>query len=139
MAEEKVEKKVEVLADKDSPRNHFSETDLQREWGLFLEGLKPVNILAFNAVNAFKLSKLNEDGIEISYPSESSKVEFNLIKDEFVNHFQHMVNNYHIKLSFKIDIKLKKEILTKRKIFDKFAEQNPLLNDLNDLMKFDFS
>lgn len=38
-----------------------------------------------------------------------------------------------------MDMTIKKEIMTKRKIFEKFAEINPLLKDLDDLMKFDLT
>lgn len=38
-----------------------------------------------------------------------------------------------------MDRALKVEPLTKRRIFDKFAQINPLLKDLDDLMKFDFN
>ncbi|SFH84131.1 hypothetical protein [Halpernia frigidisoli] len=137
--EEKKEVITEVLSTKDLPQNHFSETDLQKEWHLFLDEMKASNTMVFNAINGFKLTKINEHDIEICCPSDSAKAEFNNVSGKFLNHFKHQVNNYHINLNFKIDIKLKKEILTKRKIFDKFAEINPVLNDLNDLMKFDFS
>ena len=33
----------------------------------------------------------------------------------------------------------KKEIVTKKSIFEKYVEINPLLKDLDDLIKFDFS
>ena len=137
--EEKKEVINEIVSEKDRPQNHFSETDLQQEWNLFLEEIKTDNSMVYNAINGFKLTKTNEHDIEICYPSESARVEFNNVSSKFLNHFKHKVNNFHITLTFKMDIKLKKEILTKRKIFDKFAEINPVLNDLNDLMKFDFS
>jgi DNA polymerase-3 subunit gamma/tau len=137
--EEKEEVFVEFFSTKDQPQNHFSETDLQKEWHLFLEEIKNDNSMVYNAINGFKLTKINEHDIEVCYPSETAKVEFDNISSKFLNHFKHKVNNFQIMLNFKMDIKLKKEILTKRKIFDKFAEINPVLNDLNDLMKFDFS
>ena len=137
--EEKTEKKEEIIHSENLPQNHFSETDLQREWQLFLEELKNDNSFIYNAINGFRLKKIDENGIEVNYPSETAKEEFNNVSSKFLNHFKHKVNNFHITYFFKINIKLKKEILTKRKIFDKFAQINPVLNDLNDLMKFDFS
>ncbi len=137
--EEKKEVVIEVLSTKDLPQNHFSETDLQLEWNLFLEEMRTTNSMVYNAINGFKLTKINEHDIEVCYPSETAKIEFNTVSSKFLNHFKHKVNNFHIDVSYKMDAKLKKEILTKRKIFDKFAEINPVLNDLNDLMKFDFS
>lgn len=127
-----------MLAEK-VPGMHFSETDLQTEWSIFLEDIKKDNILVYNAINGFQLTKKNEDEVEVSYPSETARIEFNTVKDVFLNHFRHKVHNLNINFTYKIEKKLKKEILTKRKIFDKFAEINPVLNDLNDLIKFDFS
>ena len=51
----------------------------------------------------------------------------------------HKVNHFNIVITYKNDISLKKEMVTKRKIFDKFAEINPVLKDLDDLFKFDFT
>jgi DNA polymerase-3 subunit gamma/tau len=34
---------------------------------------------------------------------------------------------------------MKKEVITKRKIFERFVEINPVLKDLDDLMKFDLT
>lgn len=137
--EVKKETETVILPHKDEPQNHFTETDIQTEWKLFLEDLKTDNSLVYNAVNSFKLNKIDEHGIQVCCPSEMAKSEFNSVSAHFFNHFKHKVNNYHIVVSYKMDTKLKKEILTKRKIFDKFAEINPVLNDLNDLMKFDFT
>ena len=38
-----------------------------------------------------------------------------------------------------IDVTLKKEIMTKRKIFDKFAEINTVLKELDEIFKFDLN
>ena len=51
----------------------------------------------------------------------------------------HKVNHVNIVIDYKNDVSMKKEIITKRKIFDKFAEINPVLRDLDDLFKFDFN
>ncbi|WP_417429944.1 hypothetical protein [Halpernia sp.] len=137
--EEKKEVLTPILPDKEAPQNHFTESDLQQEWLIFLEDLKTTNSLVYNAINSFKLNKIGENGVEICCPSKTAKSEFSSVSAQFFNHFKRKVNNYHIEVTFKMDTKLKKEILTKRKIFDKFAEINPVLNDLNDLMKFDFT
>ncbi|MBP7172757.1 MAG: hypothetical protein KBA33_01640 [Cloacibacterium sp.] len=112
---------------------------MQSEWQLFLEELQEKDNVTYNAINAFKLSKKDENVVEILYPSDSAKSEFDKIQADFFNHFKRKVNNFKIEIVFRNDIGLKKEILTKRKIFDKFVEINPVLKDLEDLMKFDFS
>ncbi|RMZ60240.1 hypothetical protein D1631_09960 [Chryseobacterium nematophagum] len=94
----------------------------------------------FNAVKTFKLVKIDEKIIQILYPSDSAKVEFDKINGEFFNHFRRKVHNYAIEIEYKRDFEnLKIEVLTKRKIFEKFIEKNPLLKDLDDLMRFDLT
>lgn len=96
-------------------------------------------VLIYNAVGSFKLEKKGENIVQITYPSESAKSEFDKIRNDFFNHFMHKVNHFNITVEFKNDISMKKEIITKRKIFDKFVEINPILQDLDDLFKFDFN
>jgi len=93
----------------------------------------------YSAVNSFKFSKTSENTICINYPSESAKKEFEKIQGEFFNHFKRKVNNYQLSFDYKADVSLKKEIVTKRSIFEKLVEINPVLKDLDDLMKFDLS
>jgi DNA polymerase-3 subunit gamma/tau len=134
--------KEEVLVTKteDLPKNHFTETDLQAEWNLLLKQLQTKNVFVFNAVKGFKLEKKGENIIQVLYPSDSAKTEFDRISGEFFNHFKRKVHNYSIEIEYKRDFEnLKIEVLTKRKIYEKFAEKNPLLKDLDDLMKFDLT
>lgn len=137
-SETEKEKPIDVVKE-ELPSNHFTETDLQNEWQKFLKELQEKNNIIFNAIHSFKLQKKGEDTIEIMYPSDSAKSEFEKIRADFFNHFMHKVNHFNIKIEYKNDVSLKKEIVTKRKIFDKFAEINPILKDLDDLMKFDFN
>ena len=131
---------VKVNAQKENlPSNHFTNTDLQSEWKKFLEELRTKDILVFNAINSFILKKKEEDIVEVTYPSDSAKSEFEKIRSDFFNHFMHKVNHFNIILQYKNDISLKKEIMTKRKIFDKFAEINPVLRELDEVFKFDFN
>lgn len=132
------EEKISVV-DENLPSNHFSETDLQTEWNKFLEKLAVKNIVTFNAIKTFKLKKLEENLIEISYPSVSAKKEFESVEVDFFNNFRNKVHNFKIEVVYKNDEGLKKEVITKRKLFDKFVEINPVLKDLEDLMKFDLS
>lgn len=112
---------------------------MQTEWKKFLEELHAKDVLVFNAISSFVLEKKEEDIVEITYPSDSAKSEFEKIRSDFFNHFMHKVNHFNIILEYKNDVSLKKEIMTKRKIFDKFAEINPILRDLDEVFKFDFN
>ena len=137
-SEEQPEKVIDA-AKKDLPSQHFTETDLQSEWTKFLQELQEKDIIIYNAINSFKLQKKNEDIVVITYPSESAKVEFDKIRADFFNHFMHKVSHFNIIIEFSVDVSMKKEIITKRKIFDKFAEINPVLKELDDLFKLDFN
>lgn len=120
--------------------HHFTETDLQSEWNLLLMQLKTKDPFVFNAIKSFKLVKIEEKLIQILYPSDSAKVEFDKISGEFFNHFKRKVNNHAIEFDYKKDHEnLKIEVVTKKKIFEKFVEINPLLKDLDHLMKFDLT
>jgi len=122
------------------PQNHFTETDLQQEWKLLLQQLQRKDTFVFNAIKGFKLIKSTENLITVMYPSDSAKVEFDKISREFFNHFKTKVHNFAIEVEYKRDFEnLKIEVMTKRKVFEKFIEKNPLLKDLDDLMKFDLS
>lgn len=136
--EEKQETNVEI-SDEDLPANHFTETDLLTEWEKFLADLRTKEPLIYNAIHNFSLNKEGENEIRIKYPSDSAKAEFEKVQSDFINHFKRKVNNFKISILFKNDATLKKEVVTKRKIFDKFAEINPVLKDLNQLLKFDLT
>lgn len=112
---------------------------MQAEWKSFLQDIRNRDVVIYNAVNGFRFSKKDENTVLISYPSDSAKSEFEKIQGEFLNHFKRKVSNYQIQIEFKKDETLKQEIVTKRNVFEKFAEINPLLRELDDLMKFDFS
>lgn len=136
---EEEEKPQEVSHEEKLPQDHFSETDLRKEWQTFLNQLKEKDSLVYMAIQNFTLHKEGENTVRIHYSSDLAKAEFEKIKHQFFNHFQHKVNHFNIEVIYKTDVKLKKEIITKRKIFDKFAEINPILNDLNDLLNFDLT
>lgn len=122
------------------PKNHFTETDLQMEWSILLKNLQNKNVFVFNAIKSFKLEKKGENIIQVLFPSDSAKTEFDKISGEFFNHFKRKVHNHSIEIEYIRDFEnLKIEVLTKRKIYEKFTEKNPLLKDLDDLMKFDLT
>ena len=133
--EETVVVKTETL-----PQNHFTETDLQAEWNLLLKQLQKKDTFVFNAIKSFKLIKSGENQITVLFPSDSAKVEFDKVSREFFNHFKTKVHNFSIEIIYQRDVEnLKIEVMTKRKIFEKFAQKNPLLKDLDDLMRFDLT
>lgn len=133
--EETVAVKTETL-----PQNHFTETDLQAEWNLLLKQLQKKDTFVFNAIKSFKLVKSGENQITVLFPSDSAKVEFDKVSREFFNHFKTKVHNFSIEILYQRDVEnLKIEVMTKRKIFEKFAQKNPLLKDLDDLMRFDLT
>ena len=137
---QEVKEKTVVVANENLQEHHFTETDLQSEWNLMLMNLRAKDPFVFNAIKSFKLEKIDEKFIQVQYPSESAKVEFDKISGEFFNHFKRKVNNYAIKIEYKQDVQnLKIEVLTTKKKFEKFVEINPLLKDLDDLMKFDLT
>lgn len=139
--EEKVEVTENTAVRTDNlPQNHFTDTDLQMEWKIMLKQLQMKNTFVFNAVKTFKLEKKEENKIKVLFPSDSAKVEFDKVSGEFFNHFRRKVQNYTIEIEYVRDVEnLKIEVVTKRKIFEKFIEKNPLLKDLDDLMKFDLT
>jgi hypothetical protein len=122
------------------PKNHFTETDLQAEWNLLLKQLQKKDTFVFNAIKSFKIIKSGENQITVMFPSDSAKVEFDKVSREFFNHFKTKVHNFSIEIIYKRDVEnLKIEVMTKRKIFEKFVQKNPLLKDLDDLMRFDLT
>lgn len=134
------EKEQEVSSTQEQlPSNHFTETDLHNEWNKFLGEMQSKDIIVYNAISSFKLRKKGEDTVEITYPSESAKSEFEKVRGDFFNHFMRKVSHFNIVVEYKNDVTLKKEIVTKRKIFDKFAEINPVLKDLDEIFKFDLN
>ena len=136
---EKEKEQVKTDAKEQLPSNHFTETDLHNEWNKFLVEMQSEDIIVYNAISSFKLRKKDENTVEITYPSESAKSEFEKVRGDFFNHFMHKVSHFNIVIEYKNDVTLKKEIVTKRKIFDKFAELNPVLKDLDDIFKFDLN
>ncbi len=134
------EEEEQILSVKEElPSNHFTETDLREEWARFLKDLEAKDIIVYNAISSFQLVKKDENIVEIIYPSDSAKSEFEKIRADFFNHFMRNVNHFNIELQYRNDVSLKKEIITKRKIFDKFAAINPILREMDEIFKFDLS
>ncbi len=106
----------------------------------FLQNIQQKEIVIYNAISGFRLRKLDETTVRISYPSDSAKAEFDKVSHDFFNHFRHKVNNYHFNIEYVMDsVSLKKEVMTKHTLFEKYVQINPVLKDLDDLFKFDFN
>ena len=58
---------------------------------------------------------------------------------DFFNYFEHKVNNFQIEIIYRGDITLKKGNLSKKQIFEQLVEINPVLKELENLMRFDFN
>ncbi|WP_154137916.1 hypothetical protein [Riemerella anatipestifer] len=131
----------EEIKEEELPDGHFSETDLQKEWKHFLKKLASDSegMVTFNAVQNFTIEKAEENRVCIRYTSESAKVEFEKVSPQFFNDFKHKFNNYRVKFDFEKaeQVIIKKD--TKRDLFNKMVEVNPLLKDLQELMQFDFN
>ncbi|MEJ8589989.1 hypothetical protein JSO54_01875 [Riemerella anatipestifer] len=129
----------EEIKEEELPDGHFSETDLQKEWKHFLKKLAREDMVTFNAVQNFTIEKAEENRVCIRYTSESARVEFEKVSPQFFNDFKHKFNNYRVKFDFEKAerVIIKKE--TKRDLFNKMVEVNPLLKDLQELMQFDFN
>ena len=128
-----------TVSQENLPKNHFTDTDLQATWNLFIKNLQVKDVFTYNAINGFKLVKKDENIIEVVYPSDTAKVEFDRVSGDFFNHFKRKVNNHIIEVEYRKDEKLKVEVVTKKTIFEKFVQKNPLLKDLDELMRFDLS
>lgn len=138
--EEEVQDFVRSTEEEELPNNHFTETDLQTEWKWFLEEIQKKDVVIYNAISGFKLQKEDEDRILIHYPSDTAKSEFDKVSNDFLNHFRHKVNHYRLKVEFRMDaVNLKKEIVTKRSLFEKYVQINPVLRDLEELFKLDLN
>ncbi|MRM85677.1 hypothetical protein D1Z98_08200 [Riemerella anatipestifer] len=131
----------EEIKEEELPDGHFSETDLQKEWKRFLKKLASDSegMVTFNAVQNFTIEKAEENRVCIRYTSESARVEFEKVSPQFFNDFKHKFNNYRVKFDFEKAerVIIKKD--TKRDLFNKMVEVNPLLKDLQELMQFDFN
>ncbi|MDL1913400.1 MAG: DNA polymerase III subunit gamma/tau [Bergeyella sp.] len=129
----------EVLEEQNLPAHHFSQSDVDLYWTEFLREVKKKNRIDHNAISRFRVVKKEEDTLLVLYPSESAKLQFEKYRESFFSRLKHKLNHYKIKIEFSADVHLKKEVLTKKKVFEKYVEINPLLKELDDLLLFDLS
>ncbi|MCC2591529.1 hypothetical protein [Chryseobacterium sp. MFBS3-17] len=98
------------------------------------------DVVVFNAIHGFTMHKEDENTIRVTYPSSTAKAEFDKVSHDFFSHFKHKVHHYRIQVQYHMDaVKLKKEIVTKRSIFEQFAKINPVLKQLDEKFKLDFN
>lgn len=142
LEEKPVEDKAEISnsATENLPAHHFTETDLQTFWQKFLEDIRKEDLVVYNAISGFKLKKTEEHRLEIRYPSFTAKAEFDKVSKDFFNGFMHAVNNHSIEFTFEnMGGKMKKQAVTKKTIFEKYCEINPLLRELDSIFKLDLN
>lgn len=138
--EKQIPEEIKISQVNTAQQHHFTDTDVKTEWIVFLKQLRQKEPIVFNAIKVFKLEKKDEKTIQVYYPSDSAKSEFDKISVEFFNHFKKKVNNSTIEIVYQKDVEnMKIEVVTKKTIFEKFVKINPLLKDLDDLLKFDLS
>ncbi len=137
----KVAEEIQLPQDEEQlPNQHFTETDLQTAWAVFLQEIQQKDVVIYNAISGFRLRKVDEAIVRIAYPSDTAKSEFDKVSHDFFTHFRHKVNNYRFGIEYVMDnVNLKKEVMTKRTLFEKYVQINPLLKDLDDLFKFDLN
>lgn len=128
-----------IAAVDDLPENYFSEEELKAEWQKFLNGLERTNPIVYTIINTFILSKKDNNEVEVAYSSDTARGKFEEIQAEFFSQFKKKVNNFKINIVYKKNESLKREIITTRKKFEKMAEVNPLLKDLEKMMMFEFN
>lgn len=130
----KATKEVENL-----PTKHFTQTDIDSHWKEFLEKLQEKDKITFNAVSGFRLQKTDENTITVQYASETSKSEFDKVQADFLNHFRFSVHHHKVELNFVRNKSLKREVITRRTLFDKMAQENPALRELDQAFKLDLN
>lgn len=129
----------EIIKEEVLPTNHFSQSDVDTHWNTFLLQLKNKDNLIYNAIAGFRLVKKDEDTIVVHHASQTARSEFERIQGDFFGTFKKQVNHHKIKVEYQRDKKLKKEIVTKRSLFEKMASENPVLKEMDAYFKFDLS
>lgn len=130
---------MEVNVNEDLPKNHFTQVDIDQEWNRFLEGLRNENSIIYHAISGFRIIKEGEDNITVYYSTEAAKSEFDAVHADFFNGLRTKVKNYGFAVNFQRDQTIRRELITKQKVFDKMVEKNPLIGKLNEIFKFDLS
>lgn len=130
--------KTEIHTTENLPKQSFTNDQLVKEWNTFLSEIEVKEKLVYSAINGFKVSKLEDDKIQIIYPSASAKTEFEKVSALFSQQLKQNLNHHHIQMDYQIDIKnLKVEVKTKKNVFEDFCKKNPLLGELHQHFKFD--
>lgn len=139
---EKETKKVDTqeTTNDNLPKNSFTDQQLNQEWNTFLVDIGFNDQLTHSAIKGFKLKKIDDERIQITYPSSSAKKEFEKVSGKFLQQLKTKLNNHYIKIDYNMDVKsMRKEVMTKKKMFEELCKKNPLLNDLNEFFKFDLN
>ncbi|MHA6697744.1 hypothetical protein [Chryseobacterium sp. A321] len=136
---QEVKQSEALVIEEELPTNHFSQSDVDTHWATFLLQLKKKDNLIYNAIAGFRLVKTGEDTIVVHHASQTARAEFERIQGDFFGPFKKQVHHHKIKVEYQRDKKLKKEIVTKRTLFEKMATENPVLKEMDAYFKFDLS
>lgn len=129
------EDNVEVIVEEvqNLPADVFDQTHVDAAWYRFLKSLEDTLTL-----KTLQLKKKEGYTVEIHYPSDYSRNEFHKVQPEFISLLKKSTNNYHIEIVFIKDQNLVVKQESKRDKFNRYVEINPVLKDLDDLVRFDF-
>lgn len=131
--EEEVSNEIVTSNSDDLPKTEFTQYQIDETWYRFLRKIEDSLTL-----KTIQLTKGEEHSIEVHYPSDYSKSDFQKIEYDFITLLKEKTNNYSIQVTYIKDQKLVVKKETKREKFNRFVEINPLLKELDDLMRFDF-
>lgn len=109
------------------------------EWKLFLDNLQDDDPVKFSAIKVCKLQKKDENKILIKVPSEAAKSEFETVRKDFYLYFSGKSIIFILKVNMWRMKLCKKKSLPNENYLINLQKKNPILKELDDLMKFDFS
>ena len=123
-----------VTTSKESlPETEFTQAQIDEWWYRTLRKVED-NL----TLKTIQLKKGDNHSINVHYPSDYSKSDFQKIEFDFINLLKEKTNNFSIHFNYIKDQKLVVKQETKREKFNRYVELNPLLKELDDLMRFDF-
>lgn len=139
LEQEKTAQEQENIPENHLPKSDFSQQDIESFWKEFLTQVQEKDDFTYKAIRGFMVSKLDSNTLKIQYPSESAKAEFEKVSADFFSQFKHKVKHFCIETKYEKLVQKKEIKLTRRKIFEQMANQNPLLHELNSIFNFDLN
>lgn len=129
-------KKEEVIDEKNLPRNVFTEAELQKHWADFVDILDKGGrkILASN-LHADTPRLTENFTIRIELPNDTMKKEVEREKYDLMEYLKEKLNNHFITLKIKVnEATTKKFAFTPEEKYEKLREKNPII----DLLRKEF-